>query len=118
MNEKAAFEWQDEFVESGAGFPLHLTHRQRDVLLLLCEGMPNKRIGRRLGIEATTVKSHVASVLRSLNAGTRLEAVAVAHRLGLVRPCDSMSREPAQPPHAKGITAPARVAPDMQGAVA
>ena len=74
---------------SHLGFPVHLTQRQREVLLLLCEGMPNKLIGRELGVSASTVKSHVMSVLRSLNVATRLEAVALAFRLGLVRPCEA-----------------------------
>ena len=73
------------------GFSIHLTPRQREVLLLLCSGMPNKLIGRQLGLSDATVKCHVASVLRSLNVSTRLEAVAVAFQLGLVRP--SLSAE-------------------------
>ena len=73
---------------SHLGFNVHLTQRQREVLLLLCEGLPNKLIGRRLAISDNTVKSHVASVLRSLNAATRLEAVTVAFKLGLVQPSE------------------------------
>jgi DNA-binding CsgD family transcriptional regulator len=69
------------------GFPFQLTARQREVLLLLCAGLPNKLIGRQLGLSDATVKCHVASVLRSLNVSTRLEAVAIAFQLGLVRPC-------------------------------
>jgi DNA-binding NarL/FixJ family response regulator len=68
-----------------AGFPINLTPREREVLLLLCEGLPNKLISRRLNVSVATVKCHVASVLRSLNAATRLEAVAIAHKLGLVK---------------------------------
>ena len=55
--------------------------------MLLCEGLPNKLISRQLGVSDNTVKSHVASVLRSLNVATRLEAVTVAFKLGLVQPC-------------------------------
>jgi DNA-binding NarL/FixJ family response regulator len=79
-----------EQVATHNGFPIHLTHRQREVLMLLCEGLPNKLIGRRLGLSDATVKCHVASVLRSLNVSTRLEAVAVSVQLGLVRPCVSL----------------------------
>ena len=88
MNSAKAFQWT--WGESPAaahnGFPIHLTVRQREVLLLLCAGLPNKLIGRQLGLSDATVKCHVASVLRSLNVATRLEAVAVAFQLGLVRP--------------------------------
>ena len=67
------------------GFPLHLTQRQREVLVLLCEGFPNKTIGRELKLSDATVKCHVASILRSLNVDSRLRAVAVAFQHGLVR---------------------------------
>jgi DNA-binding CsgD family transcriptional regulator len=60
-----------------------LTPRQLDVLELLCEGLPNKLIGRRLNISSATVKIHVASVLRALNVASRLQAVIVACSLGL-----------------------------------
>jgi len=60
--------------------------------MLLCEGLPNKVIGRHLGVSDNTVKTHVASVLRSLNVATRLEAVIVAFKLGLVQPCEAPPR--------------------------
>lgn len=89
MNSAKLFQWT--WSESPAayhnGFPIHLTVRQREVLLLLCAGLPNKLIGRQLGLSDATVKCHVASILRSLNVATRLEAVTVAFQLGLVRPC-------------------------------
>ncbi|MPZ44507.1 MAG: hypothetical protein GEV05_14110 [Betaproteobacteria bacterium] len=88
MNTKSIFYWTwgESPAASHHGFPIHLTARQREVLLLLCAGLPNKVIGRRLGLSDATVKCHVASVLRSLNVATRLEAVAVAFHLGLVQP--------------------------------
>lgn len=61
----------------------HLTARQLDVLALLCEGLPNKAIGRRLNISSATVKIHVAGILRALNVSSRLQAVIAACRLGL-----------------------------------
>ena len=60
-----------------------LTPRQLEVLKLLCEGLSNKLIGRRLGISSATVKLHVASVLRGLQVSSRLQAVIVARKLGL-----------------------------------
>ena len=60
-----------------------LTPRQLDVLALLCEGLPNKLIGRRLNISSATVKIHVASILQALNVSSRLQAVIVAYSLGL-----------------------------------
>ncbi len=54
-------------------------------MLLLCEGLSNKAIARRLGVTDATVKSHVAGIRQSLNVDTRLQAVALAFALGLVR---------------------------------
>ena len=60
-----------------------LTPRQVEVLALLCEGLSNKLIGRRLNISSATVKLHVASILRVLQVSSRLQAVIAARRLGL-----------------------------------
>ena len=62
----------------------HLTPRQLDVLALLCEGLSNKLIGRRLNISSATVKIHVANILRVLQVSSRLQAVVAARRRGLV----------------------------------
>jgi DNA-binding CsgD family transcriptional regulator len=61
-----------------------LTPRQLEVLALLCEGLPNKLISRRLGIASGTVKVHVVQVLRALEVSSRLQAVVAARNLGLV----------------------------------
>jgi len=93
MQELNTFVWTGKRAVAYMGCAIALTPRQRDVLLLLCEGLPNKLISRRLSISDATVKSHVASVLRSLNASTRLEAVILAFRLGLVQAME-MKSEP------------------------
>ena len=64
-----------------------LTARQREVLELLCEGLQNKQIARRLNIASATVKIHVANILRTLNVSSRLQAAVVAMSLGLIRQC-------------------------------
>lgn len=64
--------------------PLHLTPRQYEVLQLLCEGLPNKLISRRLGISGSTVKIHVSCILRALRVSDRLQAVITARARGLV----------------------------------
>lgn len=61
-----------------------LTPRELEVLSLLAEGKPNKRIGAALAISEVTVKSHVQSVFRKLNVLSRTEAIAVANRKGLL----------------------------------
>lgn len=62
----------------------NLTPRQLEVLALLCEGLPNKLISRRLDIASGTVKVHVVQILRTLGVSSRLQAVVEARRLGLV----------------------------------
>lgn len=94
--------WLAGEVLTGEGFLVRLTPRQREVLLLLCEGLPNKLVGRRLGLSGATVKSHVASVLRSLNVATRLEAVAAAYRLGLVARRETERAAPCRPERMAG----------------
>jgi prepilin-type processing-associated H-X9-DG protein len=65
-------------------FPIHLTPREQDVLALLSSGSPNRTIAERLGIGLHTVKGHVKSLLRKLDATTRFEAVVAARRHGLL----------------------------------
>jgi DNA-binding CsgD family transcriptional regulator len=61
-----------------------LTGRQLDVLALLADGRSTREIAQTLGISITTVRNHVASLMRTLGAHTRLEAVMMASRAGLV----------------------------------
>ncbi len=60
-----------------------LTPRQQDVLALLMQGEPNRRIAQQLGVTEGTVKLHIASLLRALRARNRTEAVFRARQLGL-----------------------------------
>jgi DNA-binding NarL/FixJ family response regulator len=61
-----------------------LTARERDVLALLAEGLPNKAIANALGISDQTVKFHVAAIIGKLGATNRTDAVRRAVRQGLV----------------------------------
>ncbi len=61
-----------------------LTPREREVLRLVAEGLPNKTIARELGISEHTAKFHVGSLLAKLDAGSRTEAVTTATRRGLL----------------------------------
>jgi DNA-binding NarL/FixJ family response regulator len=63
---------------------IQLTERQKEVLRLLSDGKSNKIICRDLGIEAGTVKAHIASIFRALDVCNRTEAVARARSLGLL----------------------------------
>jgi two-component system, NarL family, response regulator LiaR len=61
-----------------------LTEREREVLALMAEGLSNAQIASRLYVSDSTVKFHVSSVLRKLDASSRTEAVAFAIQNGLV----------------------------------
>jgi len=52
----------------------HLTRRERDVLALLAEGLPNKEIARRLDISERTVKAHLTSAFRRIGVRGRTQA--------------------------------------------
>jgi DNA-binding NarL/FixJ family response regulator len=51
-----------------------LTEREREVLLLVREGLANKQIARRLGIAERTVKAHLTSVYQRLGVTDRTQA--------------------------------------------
>ena len=72
---------------AGAEEPLdRLTPREREVLVLIGRGFPNKRIARELELSEKTVKTHVGHVLAKLGVGDRTQAAVVAVRAGLVDP--------------------------------
>jgi len=61
-----------------------LTPRELEILRLLAEGLANKEIAARLGIRERTVKFHISSIYRKLNAVNRAEAVRQGLRRGLI----------------------------------
>jgi DNA-binding NarL/FixJ family response regulator len=62
-----------------------LSEREREVLSLVAEMLPNKQIGRRLGISEKTVKGHLTKIFQSLGVGERTQAALWAERHGLLR---------------------------------
>jgi len=60
-----------------------LSAREREVLALLVEGLPNKLIARRLEISEKTVKSHLTRIFRELGVTDRTQAALWAERHGL-----------------------------------
>ena len=65
---------------NGARHTPEFTERQYAVLVCLCQGDPNKVIGRKLGMTETTVKVHVREIMRKLGVSNRTQvAIAATH---------------------------------------
>jgi DNA-binding NarL/FixJ family response regulator len=65
---------------------MHLTKRQLEVLRLLAEGRSTDEIATKLGLSTTTVRNYVANLLLRLGVHSRLQAVVVARKAGLIEP--------------------------------
>lgn len=61
-----------------------LTPREREVLELLAEGLTNAAIAERLTVSVHTVRNHVANLSAKLGASSKLEALSIAVRQGLL----------------------------------
>jgi NarL family two-component system response regulator LiaR len=60
-----------------------LTEREREVLMLLVQGLSNTAIAKHLLVSPSTIKSHVGHILAKLGVASRTEAAALAVRVGL-----------------------------------
>ncbi|MEV7395528.1 AAA family ATPase [Aeromicrobium sp. NPDC092404] len=69
--------------ESATDNPFRLTPREREILLLVAEGLTDREIGTRLFISHRTVGHHVSNLLAKLDVTRRSELTAYAHRSGL-----------------------------------
>ena len=65
-----------------------LTHREREVLLLVARGLGNRRIGKDLHLSETTVKRHLSNVYEKLGVHSRGEAVGKAVSEGWISSWD------------------------------
>ncbi len=61
-----------------------LTARERDVLRLIADGLDNRAVAERLGVSVNTVRGYAQGLLEKLGAHSKLEAVVIAGRIGLL----------------------------------
>ncbi|MER2224013.1 MAG: LuxR C-terminal-related transcriptional regulator, partial [Rhodococcus sp. (in: high G+C Gram-positive bacteria)] len=81
---KAAARLVDEGERSESVGSASLTKREIDVLTVAGAGMTNVQIAGVLGLALFTVKSYMKSAMHKLGASTRLEAVVLARRDGMI----------------------------------
>ena len=72
--------WRSE----AEGLIAPLTPREMEILNYIAQGLLNKQIAAELAISEQTIKNHVTSILRKLNANARTEAVVAALKQGLI----------------------------------
>ncbi len=63
-----------------------LTDREREVLILIGQGLANREIAQRLYLGESTVKTHVKRILMKLGVRDRVHAVVYAYETGLLEP--------------------------------
>lgn len=61
-----------------------LTPRRREILALVAEGLSTREIAERLVLSPYTVRNHLRGIFAALRCHSRLEAVAIARRAGLL----------------------------------
>ena len=75
--------------KEAASFISPLTPRETEILNYMAQGYLNKQIAEILNVSEQTIKNHITSILRKLNANARTQAVVIAIKKGLV----SITRE-------------------------
>jgi DNA-binding NarL/FixJ family response regulator len=74
---RSALHSPGEFVEP-------LSEREREILVLLAQGVPNKEIADKLHLAEGTVKNHVTNILGKLQVQNRTQAANIARQRGLI----------------------------------
>jgi len=76
---------RDERAEVSFSIPEPLTRKEMMVLALVSEGFSNAGLARRLGLSDSTIRTHLRNINTKLGARSRVEAVAIARKLSMIR---------------------------------
>lgn len=79
----APFSFLNQPAQGSSPLAAQLSRRELEVLKGLTEGLPNKEIARRLDLQEVTVKLHVKTLCRKLDARNRTHAAMIAKEAGL-----------------------------------
>jgi len=84
--EKVLQQFQDFSWGKGVeAFVSPLTPRETEILTHMAQGYLNKQIAAMLNISEQTIKNHITSILRKLDANARTQAVVTAVKMGLIK---------------------------------
>lgn len=82
--EEALKNIEPEYINLSTEEEKPLTKREKEILKYLCEGKSNPQIAKELVVTLSTVKAHVSSIIKKLNASDRTQAVYIAKGKSLV----------------------------------
>ena len=80
-------------IAPSGGVGARLTRRELEVLQLMAQGLSNAEVATRLELSLNTVRNHIQSVISRLGAHSKLEAVTIGLRQGIIKPPDTGSGE-------------------------
>lgn len=76
------------YVPSQAASNVQLTPTERQILKLLAKGLATKQIAGQLGVQSSSVETHIRNVYRKLEANNRAAAIGIALKLRLLKVSD------------------------------
>jgi DNA-binding NarL/FixJ family response regulator len=77
--------------DGSSGGVASLTERERQILRAVAAGRTNRAIAATLYLSEGTIRAHMRSIMRKLNAANRVQAATLALRSGLISPLDDHS---------------------------